>query len=1032
MASVGGGIIRKYEFTQAWGVNPSSARGDVVIADAASFTLEEGDYVVYQFDVLATFYGVVSEVVGVEAEGSGTIVSFTVLDNRVRLQWQVVTGAWNMLDQRPSTTLARPDAGSTNTGSDSGGPTGTDDVEFGGAAPNLPGASGVGALSVPSEPNLGRRRYAHLLPENAAAGIWTYTDAPLSAQEILNSAFRGAWGAFTFSRSYAASMGSVYPQGIDASSGVKLGNLVAQITSATGLDVRISGKNTLHWERKGSGLPLVVPTTNTEPRRIGTSLTANDTAVMVTGDANIVQVLNVELEPDWASAWEAFIDEAAWIREVVEVFSLATDTKADRAEAAARAREVTVAQYVAATEDASFIDWRPLGKVSRMMVPAWHYIRELVFRSYRIPADYEWGGIPLESLRVAQNLLSGTEITGTGASAKQRYRRDNLSWYPSSRVEVIAKGQPLDLIDGRSIELFMARRVKNLREEWTTQNAFEVDEENRSIRFSTPLFIDGDPEADEALYSYVNQGQAGGADVTESVEEDSDYLDVVVPNPNVVILPAEVRMSVAWELGRYRSKHGQGARHGVLSVPGLALHLLDVAGDAGFTNAALEAVADNPAFLPDQTGISLKELTFASGDVAAEAAERAAETITELDEVQVYGSYTLKGSSGTTLSPVIDRVSLVVDGDGVNETVELTKARASSALFAERTLNRLQRSEELFNGQDALRREVEGLKIEARLAREALAAKRSKTHETVDDVKRVPIGSEIQATMPYIVDTSDFEEGFEWNIGDVVWLNLEGRPAPDGSRFGGVIVSEPGVSGAGAGSGGGSGVLNCATDGVVPVRCAGGISDVVYGVIGQGSAVSVGDVVIGRLEHAEPTPALEEGEVLAMVRLNTGGGGETKCGFQYIRAIGEGSSGDGWEIVGGSLAAGPQTWGVDAHEIDTATDGTFRYYLEFNITANTNDGVIWPGIESSTEPEWKRVASGDGYPDTETPTNTTPTVTVRVPMLKIKIAGGVPTILQREGPCQPVLVDHCLGRVIFYGTPTLITPAVSADDSGSA
>jgi hypothetical protein len=1002
MATIGGGAIKSYEFTKAWSVNPASASGKVVINDPESFELTEGDYIVYQFSTIAVFYGIVSEIVGEEAVGSGTVVSFRVLDNRIRLKWQVITGAWNMPDPNPSAPWARVESDTSNLSSDTGGPDGPLDVAFGLQPAALQPSGALGAVSEPGSPQLGRRRYAHLLPENAAAGIWTYTSQPLSAREILNSAFRGAWGAFAFNRSYPAEMSSVYPQGIDASSGVKLGDLVAQINEATGSDCTITGARNLEWIRKGSGLPVIVPTLNTSPRRVGRSLTSNDTSVMVTGDPNLVQVINLELEPDWRPSWEVFIDEAAWIREIVDVFQIDVSGKSGRAEAVARAREVTVAQYAKAKGDQGFADYRSFGKISRMSLPAWKYIRELVFRSYRIPPTYKWGGVPLDSLKVASGLLAATEIVGQGQSAKQRYRRDQLAWYPGVRAEAIVQGQPLDLIDGRSIELFMARRVKNLREEWTTQTDFEIDESSYSIRFRSPVFIDGSPDLDEALFSYVNKGQGGGVDFSAQKDPDSDYFDVVVPNPNAVILPARVRISIAWQLGVYRSTHGSGPRHGVMPVAGLGLHLLDVETDSGFSPAGLRAVSGNPAFLPEQQGLSLKEVLYENGNGALEASALAAETKTQLEEVQTKGSYTLLGSAGTNLSSVIDRVTLTISEKGViAETVELTKARPSGAFFAESTLQRIQRIGELFPGQEALRREVERLRIESRLVDSSDRKPGSDTHAAVDDLRSQPIGGRYQGTVRYVFSAS---EAGPFAVGDVIWLGDSGAVAPDGQRFGGVAVLPS--SGAGA-----TDVVYAANDGLVPMRCAGGIpgGSIVQGVSGDPIGRASGDISLGRLEHATETPSSESGEVLAMVRLNSGSSGASQnCPFGEVISLTENDE-PVTAVRGGVVYAGDTVWDVDHRSVDLAVDLEELIWIEVGVTANMEDEVLLPGLETSNAPEWKTGPPASGFPDIEVPGVPSATGKAVIAVGTLKVKEGVAS-LDGAG-CGNIRITHCPGSL---------------------
>lgn len=1034
MADIGGGAIKSQKATKAWGVNPANAEVEVVIDDPGNFLLGEGDYVALQFGAITTFFGIITRLETSVSEGSGQMVNFTLLDNRIRLQWAVVTGAWNIEDQRTNGSAGRGDAAVPNIGTDSGSPPGSDSVDFG-EVPGGLGATSSPGMAVPASPQAGRRKYRHQPPEMTAAGIWLETDAPLSAREILNSAFGGAWGSYSFARSYHPSMDDIYPLGIDATDGMKLHSLVAQVTEACGLEVRLDGARTLVWGRKGDGLLPIIPSTTAGSRRIGRSLTANDTAVMVVGDANVVQVLNLELEADWNREYEAFIDEAAWVREVASVFEIDTDTKAKRAELMAKSREITLLEYATKLEDDAFLDYGMFGASSRLHIPVWTYVQELVFRSYRIPRDYVFGGVPLNSLRVAPKILWGTEVTGSGLSAKQRYRRDYKAYYPDVRVELAVRGQPLDLVDGRSIQVFSERRTTNLRDQWVPFQDFEFDDITMAVRFRTPIFLDGNPAEDKALYSLVNKGKGGGVDVTSEVEEGSSYLDIVIPNPNYEVSPAGVKVSLAWELGKYRKVRGTGARRGSMKVPGLAMHLLDVSEDSGLAAAELAAVSGNPAFLPSLGGIEMKEIKMESGLTAEEVADAASDGVIQLLPVEDDGNYERFGEGGASLTNTIDRVTIEIGEGGLKETVEFTKARPSASFMAERLVARLQRVGELFPGQAALQREIEAYRLEAKLQAGAAAERRSSTHKRIKDVASVPVGAEVQSTAQYIDELDAAPDG-GWKAGHIVWLDDQGRPAGDGVVFGGIVVSTPAQKDSDAEKV----ILNCATQGVVPVICEAGVVDQVWCEKGNRFGRQTGSYFLGELRHANPVPDvpdLSQPAVRAMVALGFGGGvSEEACGFQEIRAGEAGAGSDSadmdWIITGGSIAAGPKVFGVDPHKIALNADGKYRYFLRVNVTVNTNDGVAWPGIETASAPEWERVPAAAGYPESFLPTNIETQGDVIIPLMLVDIDGGVPKLIQREGVCSPIVIDHCLGKIIFFGTPRLVGPALIVDGSDSA
>ena len=73
-------------------------------------------------------------------------------------------------------------------------------------------------------------------------------------------------------------------------------------------------------------------------------------------------------------------------------------------------------------------------------------------------------------------------------------------------------------------------------------------------------------------------------------------------------------------------------------------------------------------------------------------------------------------------------------------------------------------------------------------------------------------------------------------------------------------------------------------------------------------------------------------------------------------------------IKGGVVYAGDKVWNVPTKELNLASTGTFLVWLEIGVTANIEDEVLLPGLETSTEPEWKQVgSSGGNYPDQTIP-----------------------------------------------------------------
>lgn len=861
---LGGGALVSYSSSYALGVNPSAASGTVFLDNTdgdSSFTLSRGDYVVYSFGAVASFYGVVSKVGEAKRDpSSGLVHSFEVLDNRVRLAWQAVFGIWNMEDEMASKRIGRPGAPSAPGDEDTGG---SDDVAVGVSVGSDYSVDFSGEPDDGGDNGTRRRRYWSILPQHWASGIKTWHDSPFNAREILNSAFANAWGDFGFSRNYHPDLADFVPLGLDHRSGVRLSNLIADINGRAGLDMYITGSRTLVWVRKGEGF-FPIPDVTCDNIEAGESLAAVDTGLRVVGERVRIQVCNVELEPDWKPGWEKFIDEVAWRREVASVFSMPVETKANQADISAKAREVTVYQYAKAKDDAAFLDYRPFGRGSRANMPAWSYIQELVFRSYRIPPNHTLYGVPVSSLEMADTLLVGTDVSGEGAEAKQAYVTNPVEFYPSAQAQVIHKGQPLDFLQARDVRLFYLN-ARSLREEWTVAGDYEVDPVNLSVRFAAPVFVDGSPSEGKSLYLRENKGEGGGTNVTSGVAEGSDYLDVVVPNPNAQITAAGVKGSFCFLFGNYYQDYGVGPRRGPFPVQGLGLHLIDTSG-ASMSAAGTASFNESRLALPSTGGASFREILYEDGGKAEEKADAAVSSALGLSPVQATGGFHRHGSVATGLSGVVDRVTVRVDANGITEEVTYTKARATGVAFSERTLQRIQRTDEVFPGQEQLRNEARQYRMIAAAERRAASGPRSRTHRRFADVFSTPIGSEVSSTQ-VLYDKNSAAPSGGWKAGHVVWLDKDGWPSKSGTAFGGVLVSKPAASGSGGSSQ--AKELCVATAGRVPVRVGSGIQPGAPVFAEKGDAVgkSRGSVPIGRLAHAEKTPGGEDDELLALVDL---------------------------------------------------------------------------------------------------------------------------------------------------------------------
>lgn len=1031
---LGGGKLLSYRAEQALGVNPSAAGGQVVIdrtpLPSASFGLSVGDYVAYSFDAFASFYGVVSEAVETAADpSSGVVHGFTVLDNRIRLQWAEVFGMFNMEDELVSRVFGRVDAPSPPGDSSSHG---NDDVDIG---------IGVGGdysidfdedPSAPDDSGLVRRRYWSILPEHWKSGIRTWHDEPFTAREILNFAFEGAWGSFGFTRAYHSALDSLVLTGLDYNLGIRLGNLVSEINSKAGLELAIDGARTLRWFRRGEGLPPV-PDSICSDRSAGQAFHAESTAVRVIGEPVRVQVANVELEPDWKPGWEAWVDELAWRREVASAFEMPTETKADHANLSAFTREVTVYQFAKQKDDASLLDGRAYGGIARNNLSAWVYIQEIVFRSYRIPPTRKLYGIPLSSLVMADGLLVGTDIHGEGGDAQQDYVSNPPEFYPQARAQVIHKGQPLDFLKARDVRLFY-KNARDLRDEWTVATDFEVDPLNMSVRFSAPVFIDDPEDNGKTLYHRLNRGEGGGADVSGEVSAGNDYLDVVVPNPDVEIGAAGVKASFCFLLAPYFRDYGVGPRRGVHKADGLGLHLVDIQGTGTFNAAGTAAFDKTGLTLPASGAASFREILYEDGGKAEEKADAAASSVLGLSAIQDSGGFTRRGSAVTSVSGMVDRVQVTVDGSAVSEVVGFTKARGTGVALSERTMRRIQRTEERFPGQDALKNEIRQYRLIAAAERTGRRQDRSRSHGAFADVFSTPIGSDVQATAILYDKNSAAptrDDIKAWKAGDIVWVDGDGWPSSTGQGLGGILVSTPvSVTPEGGGEEEQTKELVVATKGVVPVRVRAPLeagSDV-RADKGDWYGSAEGGVSIGLLMHGDdvPEPAGADKEVLAMVSLGFGGGGSSATGPCYFGEVvtwdedGSGSgSGDAVTgIRGGPIEAGEDQWWEPHHEVSLTTPREKLLWMELPVTVNKTVGgeATLSGVKSGPKEglTWHEGDVSGGYPDKDVPemfaegeTTIDGTGKIVLPVGRITVAGGVLT-LEPTG-CGGFLVTHCPG-----------------------
>lgn len=865
---IGGLYITEYESTRSFGIEPASASGKGVLAPGeAGPGLNVGSYVIYSFGGVS-FTGIISLSELNDTREGGREYSFQVVDNRVRLAWQWVFGVWNMSEaigrdsERP---LVRPPAdefGSGTVGLDD------EDADF---------TSGPGSVSAPpsspSGPSPGptrKRLYRHIVASQWQAQMSSFTDAPVTAADIIRNAVKHAIGGYGFSFDFHGDQINKPVLGIDANNGMSLAALISAVAEAQGLQVTLDGSRTLRFERRGEGTLIIPAANNAHLVRDGFAASAEASKIRVVGDRVLVQVMNVPLEPDWKTAWEPFISEPAWVHEVAATFPAYPNdaTRANQAKLAAFARQVTVRQYVEAkgADGLPFADYRSWDGASRMDIPAWVYINQILYRAYRIPYDTMLNGVSMHNLELADGLLCATELP-SGADA-MRYARSPVEFYPQASAAVIAKGQPIDLLRTADRSAITNLATTDFRTLWSEMPDFRLDKPNHGIRFNTPVFLDGDPATGKSIVLFPNRGEGGYQDVSAAVAADDEYLDLAVPNPGYAIGPAEVKAAFTFKLGKFFADFGTGQRWKVESVGGLTEHLLAMGADTAFAPTGLEAYAGEihtPA-----TTESIKEIVYEDGLSALDQAQVQADALIAREGVERSGSYKRIGAAGTAPSGVIDRVNISISREqGLSETVEFARPRPAKDFVPSREIARRIRSEALFNGQSELREEVRQLRAIALLEEGGKEkAVRSTSHREIQDLSRKPFGGDDPETA-MIADPNGAGGAGGWRAGELVWLDETGYPSATGRAFGGVVVSAPPEVETTQVK-----FVNLATSGTVPVLVGSGTAadGGVRADPGDRSARG-GRVAIGSLAHPGAVPGADETkDAVALVRLNTDAG----------------------------------------------------------------------------------------------------------------------------------------------------------------
>lgn len=482
----------------------------------------------------------------------------------------------------------------------------------------------------------GRRRWRHLLAQDWESGMWIETADPMKGREIIANVLQYADMGKSLGGSYGSGMG-LPVIGLDYTSGTRPAEIVRRVAEELGMLVGLSGANTLRFEKRGGGGAPVVGAADQPGWAVGEAESGDPTKVIVVGGNNIYQVEQVELEKDWNAKWEPYWDEFLYMEKVKAMMPDFTEDRAGYAELAIRAREITVREWAAALGDADFLDRTPRERGTRADMPAWLYLREIVYRAYRVPLRLAVAGRRLADLAIARRLLCEVEVSESG-----ELKFDTKNLYPEAQAVAAVRGQPIDVLNDALADLFVANAGRDWSKVWTRASGFEIDEEGKRVIFERPVIVPGDGE--KGLFIKGNEGKG-------EAEELGDLAEVWVPNPDYKISAAQVRLSIAFEGERFSKSFGGGDSVDSRSAPGVSRHVL-----VGGSGSGAQA-----------------EIKFEDGRTAEEVAGDYAGGI-GADKLPM-GEVERFGAAGTPLTAAIQRRTIrITEGDGISETVSFARA----------------------------------------------------------------------------------------------------------------------------------------------------------------------------------------------------------------------------------------------------------------------------------------------------------------------------------------------------------------------
>jgi hypothetical protein len=527
---------------------------------------------------------------------------------------------------------------------------------------------------------------------------------------------------------------------------------VQEIIEQVGLIMTLVGSSGLGFAVKGEDSAPSPTGGNSVDISDGAAL-GPDTMVRIVGDRSLYQDLPIDLEPDWNPVYEPFIFEPAWVAQVKALFG------GDDGEAKAKSLTATL------RECGLGADLGKWGEVSRMEIPVWIYLHDIVFKAYRVPRNYSINGLDLDSLELRDGLLANVE---SGAGGSMNYKTDN--YYPDTKAYCIALGQQLSRFDAKFLDSMTIDNLAAWRGQWQPVNKFNLDSKNKTIIFEDPIFID------DGLFVAPNNGVGDAG---------AGLLKLVVPNAKVRISAAPVRASLCFAAEVYSKFFGSGGRTNAVYVSGLNYHAL---------------------MSYNSWGSEIEYMSGKGADLIAEEAGNAA--LTGQNFLQS-GGFTRIGSAGMALNGAIDRITVHLqfegggERDGISEQIDYSKERAPIHFESERELERRGKVPEAVKKIREQQTEADQVRFTAKYLK-PIKRQTERPYQNLNSVMQTPVGAVHSGVQT-------FSSGDTWLAGQPVFVDDSGTPTPDGKIFRGIVIADQSTGPS----------IATATQGTVPVRVTG-------------------------------------------------------------------------------------------------------------------------------------------------------------------------------------------------------------------